>query len=428
MIKLKIYIEGYGCTLNTADTEIIKNSLNEFEDFELTDNVDDSDIIVINTCIVRQETEHRMISRIEYFKSLDKKVVVAGCMAKALSKKIENLADVLIMPREAQHSGNIMKDKLLKDFSEKNNESNQNLNFENQLNEKIKKVSSQGLITALPICEGCLGSCTYCIVKRARGNLVSYDRDLIVKKAEELVKSGTKCLLVTAQDTACYGLDNNDNLSNLINDISEIPEKFAMRIGMMHAKFAEPILDELIESFKSEKVVKFLHLPIQSGDDQVLKDMNRNYTVDEFISVLNEFKSKIKNLNFTTDVIVGFPTETEEAFENTLEIVKKIKPDFTHAAKYSQRKYTKAAVLKQIDTKIRKERSEILNELRRELSYENNKRHIGETFEILVTKDNMGVTDNCKNVIFEEPAKIGEFKRVKITGAKTFGLSGKLIN
>lgn len=139
MIKLKIYIEGYGCTLNTADTQIIKNSVNEFEDFELTDNVDDSDIIVINTCIVRQETEHRMISRIEYFKSLDKKVVVAGCMAKALSKKIENLADVLIMPREAQHSGNILKDKLLKDFSEKNNESTQNLNFEDKLNEKNQK-------------------------------------------------------------------------------------------------------------------------------------------------------------------------------------------------------------------------------------------------------------------------------------------------
>ena len=111
----------------------------------------------------------------------------------------------------------------------------------------------------------------------------------------------------------------------------------------------------------------------------------------------------------------------------TLDVLKKIKPDFTHGAKYSQRKYTKAALLKQVDTKIRKERSEILNELRRELSYENNKRHIGQTFEILITKNNMGVTENSKNVIFEENAKIGEFRKVKIVDAKTFGLSGKLL-
>ncbi|WP_048059173.1 tRNA (N(6)-L-threonylcarbamoyladenosine(37)-C(2))-methylthiotransferase [Methanococcus vannielii] len=416
---MKIYIEGYGCTLNTADTEIIKNSIKEFQNFEITTDLNDSDIIVVNTCIVRQETEHRMISRIEYFKSLNKKVVVAGCMAKALPKKIEYFSDCMVLPREAQNSGNILFKKFI--------ENKEKTNFENNLSEKLNKLSSKGLISPMPISEGCLGNCSYCIVKKARGTLESYDRKLIVKKAMEFINSGTKCLLITAQDTACYGYDNNDNLSNLIDDISEIPEKFAMRIGMMHAKFAEPILDELVESFKSEKVVKFLHLPIQSGDNQVLKDMGRNYTVDEFISVLNEFKRKIKDLNFTTDVIVGFPSETEDAFNNTLEVLKKIKPDFTHGAKYSQRKYTKAALLKQVDTKIRKERSEILNELRRDLSYGNNKRHIGQTFEILVTKNNMGVTENSKNVIFKDNAKIGEFRKVKISDANTFGLLGKLL-
>lgn len=291
---------------------------------------------------------------------------------------------------------------------------------------KYLKPSKNSIIVPLPICEGCVGKCSYCIVKVARGRLISYDREFIVKKADELIKNGAKCLLVTAQDTACYGFDRNDNLPNLINDLCSIEGKFGMRIGMMHAKNALEILDELVESYKNDKVTKFLHLPIQSGDDGVLKDMKREYTVDEFISVISEFRRKIKNLNFTTDVIVGFPTETEEAFENTLEILKKLKPDYTHGAKYTQRKYTEAARLKQVDTKIRKRRSEILNELRRELSYENNKKHIGEKFEILVTGKNEGITENCKPVKFNEDAEIGTFRTIKITEAKTFGLFGEL--
>ncbi|MDK2790464.1 MAG: threonylcarbamoyladenosine tRNA methylthiotransferase [Methanothermococcus sp.] len=434
-MTVKIYVEGYGCTLNSADTTIIENSIKEFKDFQIIDKDEDADIVVINTCIVRLETEHKMISRIKYLRSLNKKVVVAGCMAKALREKLEGISDILIMPKEAHLSGkmlhNLFNERIEKEIIPKDRNKNKigKIGIDsNNLNDKLKylKPSKNSIIVPLPICEGCVGKCSYCIVKVARGRLISYDREFIVKKADELIKNGAKCLLVTAQDTACYGFDRNDNLPNLINDLCSIEGKFGMRIGMMHAKNALEILDELVESYKNDKVTKFLHLPIQSGDDGVLKDMKREYTVDEFISVISEFRRKIKNLNFTTDVIVGFPTETEEAFENTLEILKKLKPDYTHGAKYTQRKYTEAARLKQVDTKIRKRRSEILNELRRELSYENNKKHIGEKFEILVTGKNEGITENCKPVKFNEDAEIGTFRTIKITEAKTFGLFGEL--
>jgi MiaB-like tRNA modifying enzyme len=412
---MKVYVEGYGCTLNTADTNIIENSLKEYG-FEITNNVEDADLVIINTCVVRLETENRMFSRIDYFKSLNKKVVVAGCLAKALKKKVENLADLLIMPREAHLSGKI----LYEHFIEKTS-----IERDINLEEKLKYLSPS-LITPLPISEGCIGKCSYCIVKVARGRLVSYSREKIVEKAKELINSGTKCLLITAQDTACYGFDRNDNLPNLINDLCSIEGEFIMRIGMMHAKNAGNILDDLIEAYKDEKVAKLLHLPLQSGDDEVLRAMKREYTVDEFISIVDEFRKKIKDLTFVTDIIVGFPTETEEAFENTLDVLRKLKPDYIHGAKYTSRKYTEAARMKQIDTKIRKRRSEILDKLRRELSYMNNKKYIGKKLGVLITEEGKGITHNFKVVRFNEDAEVGTFKEIKITDAKTFGLFGEL--
>ena len=419
---MKIYIEGYGCTLNTADTKIIKNSLKSFKDLQIVDNLEDADVVVINTCVVRLETENRMLSRIEHFRSLNKKVVVAGCMPKALKEKVIDKADLLIMPREAHLSGEI----IYRYFKDKTVSRPLNVN----INEKLKHLKPEGLIMPLPIAEGCVGRCTYCIVKVARGDLLSYDRDLLVKKAKEYVDSGVKHILITAQDTACYGFDKGYTLPDLLNDIiSSVEGTYTMRIGMMHAKNVPEILDDLLECYRSDKVAKFLHLPLQSGDDKVLKDMKRDYTVDEFIDIVKEFKRKVKDLNFNTDIIVGFPTESEENFENTLEVLKKIRPDYIHGAKYTPRRHTPAARMKQIDTKIRKMRSRILDKLRRELSYENNRKYIGKTLRVLITEKGKGIAHNCKVVKFnwEEGLKVGDFVDVKITDAKTFGLFGKVL-
>ncbi len=414
----KVYVEGYGCVLNTADTEIIKNSLRECG-FIVVDNLKEANIVIINTCVVRLETENRMIYRINEIKNLGKEVVVAGCLPKALKNKVKGFLH--IYPREAHKAGEILKYYLKYKKREKY--------IEEEINKTLyKKLDyiKPSLITPLPICEGCIGNCSYCIVKIARGNLISYPREKIVKKAEELIKSGVKCLFITAQDTACYGLDIGDNLVNLLNDLTQIEGEFIMRVGMMHAKNVQPILDELIEVYQNEKVGKFLHLPIQSGDDEILKKMKRGYTVDEFKEIVNEFKRKVKNLCFTTDVIVGFPGETEEQFQNTLEVLKELKPDYIHGAKYSQRRGTEAAKMKQVDTKIRKRRSEILDKLRRELSYLNNKKYIGKTLKTLVLENGKGYTENFKVVKFEG-GEIGEFVKVKITDAKTFGLKGEII-
>ncbi|AEH06825.1 tRNA (N(6)-L-threonylcarbamoyladenosine(37)-C(2))-methylthiotransferase [Methanothermococcus okinawensis] len=426
----KIYIEGYGCTLNAADTIIIKNSIVTFKDFQIVQNPEDADVVIINTCAVRLETEHKMISRIKHFKSLNKKVVVAGCMPKALREKVEDIGDVLIMPKEAHLSGKIVHDYTTYNHCNIGGNNNSNVDIDDKLKYLTPTNPENSLIMPLPISEGCIGKCTYCIVKVARGRLISYNRNLLIKKAEEFINKGVKHILITSQDTACYGFDKNDTLPNLINDIASIDGEFDMRIGMMHAKNVTQIMDELIASYQNDKVSKFLHLPIQSGDDKVLKDMKRGYTVDEFIDIVNEFKRKVKDLNFNTDVIVGFPTEKEENFENTLEVLKKLNPDYIHGAKYTQRRHTEAAKLKQVDTKVRKKRSEILDKLRRELSYKNNKNYIGKTLKVLITENNKGIAHNCKVVKFnsDKNIKIGEFRKIKITDAKTFGLFGEILD
>ncbi|XRO75254.1 tRNA (N(6)-L-threonylcarbamoyladenosine(37)-C(2))-methylthiotransferase [Methanocaldococcus sp. 28A] len=416
---MRVYVEGYGCVLNTADTEIIKNSLKEYG-FELVNSLDEADIVIINTCVVRLETENRMIYRINEIKNLGKDVVVAGCLPKALKNKVNGFLH--IYPRESHRAGEI-----LRDYIEKNKRT---IYAEEEINKTLyRKLDylKPSLITPLPICEGCLGNCSYCIVKIARGNLISYPREKIVNKAKELISKGVKCLFITAQDTACYGFDIGDNLANLLNELSQIDGEFIMRVGMMHAKNVQPILDELIEAYQNEKVGKFLHLPLQSGDDEILNKMKRGYTVDEFKEIVNEFRRKVKNLCFTTDIIVGFPGETEEQFQNTLEILKELKPDYIHGAKYSQRRGTEAAKMKQVDTKIRKRRSEILDKLRRELSYLNNKKYIGKTLRVLVLNEGKGYTDNFKVVKFEG-GDVGEFRKVKITDAKTFGLRGEIVS
>ncbi len=409
----KVYVEGYGCVLNQADTLIIKNSLKK-EGFIITDNIDYADIIIINTCIVRLETENRMLFRIEELKKLNKILFVAGCMPKGLKEKIKGLP--YILPREAHNAGKIVKDYLTKkNIIHKED----NLTLFNKL-----YLIEPSLITPLPICEGCLGECSYCIVKLARGDLISYPRDVIVERAKYLIERGTKCLFITAQDTACYGFDRGDNLANLLRDLCEIEGDFIMRIGMMHPKSLERIIDDVIEVYKEDKIGKFLHLPLQSGSDKILKLMKRGYTVDEYISLVKEFRKKIKNLCYVTDIIVGFPGEEEEDFEETLNILKKLKPDYIHAAKYTVRKGTLASKMKQIDSKIKKNRSRILDKLRRELSYLSNKKYVGKTLRALIVDKNKGYTENFK-VVKVDCEDIGKFINVKITEAKTFGLKGE---
>ena len=204
-------------------------------------------------------------------------------------------------------------------------------------------------IEIVPISQGCLSYCSFCKTKHARGNLFSYSEKDIVRHISNAVKNGAKEIWLTSQDSSAYGLDISTNLARLLKRIVSIPRDFKLRVGMANPDYFKLFLDDFIEVLKNEKIFKFVHIPVQSGNNQVLKDMKRNYTVEDYKQIIDKIKKEIPSVTISTDIICGFPTETKEQFNDTLNLVKEIKPDIINIPRFWPRPGTVAARLKQID-------------------------------------------------------------------------------
>lgn len=353
---VKIYIETYGCAANQDDTSIIKGLLKK-ENYTLTDDVKKANIIIVNTCIVKGKTESKVISKLKKFIEdyPNKKLIIAGCMPEAeyeICKKIAPKASLI----NTQH---------LKDITKIIKNKNKILKFlgkskENKLN--LPKITKYKDIVNIQIAEGCLSNCYFCITKLAKGNLHSFPKEDIIKEIKLRLKQGYKRINLTSTDNSCYGLDINTNLPSLLKDIIKIKGDFKVRIGMMNPNYAKRYLKNLIKIYKSKKVIKFIHLPIESGSNKVLKDMNRNYKVKDFIKIVKKFRKEIPDINISTDIITGYPSESKEDFNKTIELIKKIKPEVLNISKFTPRPKTEASKLKQLPSQIIKERSKKLSE------------------------------------------------------------------
>ncbi|RLE56180.1 MAG: 2-methylthioadenine synthetase [Candidatus Methanomethylicota archaeon] len=421
---MKAYIETYGCAANQADTNIIKNMLMKGK-ITITDNPMKADIVIINTCTVRGETQLRMVKRIKMLSETclktGAKLIVAGCMAKAQPALITKIAPKasLISPKNVE--------KILK-VIKKNNRTIMLQDAER----KILPKHINGRVFTIPIAEGCLGNCTYCIVKLARGRLKSHSPNRILEEIRRAVKRGAKEIRLTAQDTAVYGLDIGTNLPELIKQINEIEGDFIIRVGMMTPNSALKILDELLEVYDYEKVYKFIHLPLQSGDDRILKLMNRGYTVEQFKTIVKKFRDRYAKGFIATDVIIGFPTESEEEYENTVKVIREIEVDKVHIAKYSPRPHTLAAMLPQVPEKIKKRRSRELTKIAMEIGFKRNSLHLNSNEKVIVlekgNRGNLrGRLRNYRMVILKGGEElIGRWVNVKITDADSIQLKGKL--
>jgi MiaB-like tRNA modifying enzyme len=276
----------------------------------------------------------------------------------------------------------------------------------------------------VPVSYGCLGSCAYCCVVFARGHLRSYGIRDIVKKVRKDLDSGLQEFWITSQDTACYGKDRGTNLPALLHAICSIKENFRVRVGMMTPNNALNMVDDLIEAFQDERIFKFIHLPVQSGDDDVLKRMGRFYSVNDFRRVVRSFRTSFPHITLATDVICGFPGETEEAFQRTLRLMEEVRPDIVNVSKFFARPKT-AAVRMQKDfvplSEI-KHRSTIASALARKLSLENNRWWLGWTGEVLIDEIGkvagswVGRNFAYKAVAVKSASKlIGKFMSAKIT-------------
>jgi MiaB-like tRNA modifying enzyme len=381
-----IYIESYGCSANKNNSEIIAGIL-KHNKFEITNNEKIAEIIIINSCIVKGKTESKIKRRIQDLSREfpNKIMIVCGCMAETDFNSLKKINPHLLF-LGLHHIKDIAK--LIKDKSEnKLSKSKQEGYMLKQEEEKIllPKIPSNKLISITQISEGCLGNCSYCKTRLAKGSLFSYPSEKIIKSIESDLSNGAKEIWITSQDNASYGLDNSiSNLPRLLKKIIELRHNFKIRIGMMNPNHLYPILNEMIEIYKSPKIYKFLHIPMQSASNEVLADMNRKYKVEEAEKIIKKFRKEFPDISIATDIITGYPTETNENHKQNIEFIKKFSPDVLNLSKFSSHKGTKAGELKTLNKDIVSKRAGELMELHRKTAYENKQKFLKKKVRVLV--------------------------------------------
>jgi len=407
----KLFVKTYGCTLNKKDTENVVKEHNFTEEFS---EIKKADYIFINTCGVKEQTQTKILNflkKLNENKIPQEKIIIFGCLV-----NIDKEALVSEMPNAKYFK-----------VSEKEKIESIINNIEN--NKSSNKKNTQTIILS----NGCLGSCYYCAVKFARGKLESKPIEKIIKEIEYSVnEEKSKEILLTSQDNGCYGFDINENLNTLLKKIIEIKGDFKIRIGMANPQHLKIIINELIEIYKNEKIYKFLHIPIQSGSNKILKEMNRYYTIEDVYDIIEKFKKEIPDISIGTDIIVGYPTETENDFQETIDFIKKIKPNFINLSRFGMRKNIEAKKYKDLISRTKKERSRKVTKIFEDYLLDKNKEEIGKEKEIIITeigKNNkyIGKTNNYLSVVIDENVKIGQKVKVKIIDADKYNLKGTIL-
>ncbi len=446
---MKIYLESYGCTLNHGEARFLKELLTN-AGHKFLGTPEQAEIVVLFTCCVIETTELKMIRRARYFSSLGRPMIVSGCMAVVQREALREVHNDIyfLKPKEIMNIND-----LLDNISEKlglvawtkvpGTEFDETYYSKPLISTsgdadsagELLEEPGESIDYIIPIATGCRGKCTYCITRLARGRLVSYPETQILEQATSAVSTGHYELRLTAQDSACYGYDLQNNLADLLSSVAKIKTKheFRVRIGMMNPNSVKPIVNELIESYKHPRIFKFLHIPVQSGDDEILKAMNRRYTTAEFFEIIDRFRDNIPELTVSTDLIVGYPNETAEQFRHSLELLERLRPNIVNITRFSARAGTPAAKLKNsLSGSTVKSRSRQMTELRFKISKELNESTVGRKYRILVTEhvkpgSALGRTDNYQPVVVKTPLLLGRWVKVEIVDATDSYLVGKAV-
>ncbi|MFA7412689.1 MAG: tRNA (N6-isopentenyl adenosine(37)-C2)-methylthiotransferase MiaB [Tissierellaceae bacterium] len=440
MDKKKFLIKTYGCQMNEHDSEkiswiLIKMGYSETEDLQ------EADFIIYNTCLVRENAELKVYGNLGALKQLKREkpdliIAVCGCMmqreeARNVITTKHRHVDIIFgthnIHRLPQLINNHLKTgKTIVDVLEDSREIVEDI-------EANRKYSYKAFVD---IMYGCNNFCTYCIVPYTRGRENSREPEKIIDEIKELAKAGYKEVTLLGQNVNSYGktLKREYDFVDLLRDINDIEGIERLRFMTSHPK---DLSDKLIKAYgELDKLCEHLHLPIQSGSNKVLKEMNRKYTREDYLEIIEKIRNELPNIAITTDLIVGFPGETEEDFEETLELVKEVEFDSAFTFLYSIREGTIAAKMtNQIDNDIKHKRFQSLSDTLNEISLDKNKKLIGETLEVLVeevSKNNpdvlTGRTRTSKLVHFKgESELIGSIVNVSIENVKTFTLEGSIV-
>lgn len=434
----KYFLRTYGCQMNVHDSEEIKYYL-ESLGYTAVDVLEDADIVILNTCAIRENAKDKVfgyLGRCKHLKKTKRDLIIAitGCLMQQ-PKEIEEIhnrhkyIDIIVGTHNLNELPSMIINANQKHLQEIEVYSNSDIVFENVKYNRDSKFSAW-----INIIYGCDKFCTYCIVPYTRGRERSRKIEEILDEVRDLKNKGYLEITLLGQNVNAYGKD-----LNLGYDFATLLEEVA-KIGIPRIRFVTShpwnFTDKMIDVIaKYDNVMPYVHLPIQSGSDEILKKMNRKYTIDEYKKLFDEIKSKVKNVSITTDIIVGFPNESDEDFQKTLDIVNYCKYDGAYTFIFSPRDGTPAA--KMVDTipiEIKEQRLYKLNELVNKYSLESNEKLVGNVEKVLVVdkseKDDskvFGYTESMKLVNFVGSSElIGKIINVKIIDAKSFSLDGKV--
>ncbi|MBQ1339210.1 MAG: tRNA (N6-isopentenyl adenosine(37)-C2)-methylthiotransferase MiaB [Ruminococcus sp.] len=433
------YVRSFGCQLNVSDGEKIKGLLSSMG-FGFTDNENAADLIILNTCAVRESAEDRVFGIVGSMKKLKENkpsviIGIAGCMTAQshIAEKIKRSypqVDFVLGTSAINGLPALLRDSLRgRGFSA-------DISEYDDFSAVVPQLRDSSFKASVPIMFGCNNFCTYCIVPYVRGRERSRKPEDIISEVRELVSSGYKEIMLLGQNVNSYGkdLENAMSFPQLLREINAIEGDFIVRFMSSHPKDASKELIDTI--FECDKIAKHLHLPVQSGSSDVLRRMNRRYSAEDYLSIVDYIYSKDPDFSLTTDLIVGFPDETDEDFEETLDIIKRVRYDNIYSFIYSKRSGTKAAEMPDaVSDEIKSRRMRELLEVQRNISTEHYKRFIGRRMRVLaddVSKKKKGcITGKSSEFIIVEfegdESLIGQFVDVEVTGSMNWAVTGRIV-
>jgi threonylcarbamoyladenosine tRNA methylthiotransferase CDKAL1 len=429
-----IHFITQGCSANISDTEQMKGLLKEAK-FDIVDELEEADIVILNSCVVKTPTESALITKLEQIKQEYpyKIIIVAGCMAQSDRHRLK--AYSLIGTRQLHNIVEVVEESL-------NNNIVKMLETGEMPPLNLPKVRKNPVVEIIPISRGCLSACTFCQTRFARGRLKSYPISEIVATARKAALDGVKEIWLTSQDNMCYGFDIDTNLARLLEKLVQLPGEFKIRVGMGSPEHVMKFRDELFPLLNHEKVFKFIHLPQQSGSNRVLELMKRGNSKEEFTQLVKEFRQNVPGITVATDIIVGFPTETDEDHWETLNLIREINPDIINISKFWARSKTSAEKMEQLPMEVIKHRTKILTDIFHNISRMKNEKWIGWEGDIVINEEGedrkqegeisrkqwIGKNPYYKQVIVEGEYKLGDILKVKINRASTFAIIGEVIH
>ncbi len=438
-MKKKATIITYGCQMNVNESAKLKKLLQDMQ-YEIIDDINDSDAVFLNTCTVREGAARKVYGKLGELKSIKKKkkgkfvIGVTGCFAQEqgdeLAKKVKHVDIVM-------GNQNISKiPEIIEKLETQELEPVILIDNEDELPPRVDAEFDDGKTASIAITYGCNNFCAYCIVPYVRGRERSVPMDELLREIGDYVAKGYKEIVLLGQNVNSYGKDLGDenSFANLLKEICKINGEFWVRFISPHPRdFTDEVIDIIADN---DKIARSLHLPLQAGASDILKNMNRGYTKEQYIELAEKIKSKVSGSALTTDIIVGFPGESEENFQDTLDVVKKVEYDNAFMFMYSIRKGTKAAdMIDQVPDEVKSDRLQRLISVQNSIAKRISETYVGEVVRVLVegsskkNKDMLsGRTSTNKIVLFEGNTNLaGKFVDVRINEARTWTLYGEII-